>query len=148
VGLIRVETLMPAPVEVCFDLARDLDLHVKTTGASQERVVSAPHRFVELGDEIVFEARHLGLRRRLTSRIVQFDAPHSFTDEMVRGPFRRLRHEHIFEARGQQTLMIDIFDFAFFWPVDPLFLDGYMRRFLQRRGEALAEVSRSSGNQT
>jgi ligand-binding SRPBCC domain-containing protein len=142
VGIIRVETHISASPQRCFDLARDLKVHTATTGKTQERIVSGPDRLLELGDEVTFEAQHLGIRQRLTARIVAFDPPHSFTDEMVKGAFRRLRHEHRFQERDGGTVMTDILDFqspvSFF---DRLFLDGYMRRFLIARGKALAALA-------
>ncbi len=68
----------------CFDLARSLSVHVQTTAKTREKIVSA-HKsdLLELGDEVTFEATHLGIRQQLTSRIVEFDRPNRFVDQMV-----------------------------------------------------------------
>ena len=50
-----------------------------------------------LGDEITWEARHLGLRRRLSMKVSAHHRPRMFRDELVRGPLRKLVHDHFFE---------------------------------------------------
>jgi len=40
VPIIRIETVIRAPVERCFDLARDPDLHARSVAHTGERVVS------------------------------------------------------------------------------------------------------------
>jgi len=62
------------------------------------------------GDTVTWEARHLGRRWRLTSRITDFAPPEHFADEQVRGPFASFRHVHTFTPIGDgSTLMIDEF---------------------------------------
>jgi hypothetical protein len=36
---IIVETEIKAPIEVCFDLARDIDLHCETAASTKERAI-------------------------------------------------------------------------------------------------------------
>ncbi len=90
---------------------------------------------LQLGDEVTWEATHLYVRQRLTSRITAFERPHMFTDEMQSGAFKHLRHKHTFEARDGGTFLIDELDFASPFSVignivDWLFLENYMKRFL------------------
>jgi ligand-binding SRPBCC domain-containing protein len=97
---IVVETLIFASQERCFDLARDVRVHEQTTGKSKERVVEAPEDgLLDLGDEVTFEAVHFGIRQRLTSKIVAYERPREFTDQMQKGAFKSLRHTHRFEAK-------------------------------------------------
>ena len=105
---IVVETRILAPVEVCFDLARDVDAHVATSSATGERAVGGKTSgLLELGDVVTLEAVHFGIRQRLTSRIVEFDRPRRFVDEMVQGAFASLRHTHEFFVEGGSVLMRD-----------------------------------------
>jgi ligand-binding SRPBCC domain-containing protein len=139
-GLVRVETRITAPPEVLFDLARSQRAHVATTAGTGERVVAGPDRdLLELGDEVTFEARHFGVRWRMTARVTEMEFPSQFVDEMVRGPFRAFRHEHRF-APGS---MVDLFEFSM-----PLGLGWterlvawHLRRFLTQRGEALDRLA-------
>jgi len=78
-----VETLINARRERVFDLARDVDTHVRTSASSCERAV-APGKTtgaLELGYVVTFEGKHLGIRQRLTARVVEMDRPVRFVDE-------------------------------------------------------------------
>ena len=122
-----------------FDLARSVSLHTHSTAQTGERVVGGVMEgLLGLGDEVTWEARHLGIRQRLTSRITEFDRPRSFRDSMVAGAFRRFDHDHIFEASENGTRMVDRFDFDAPLGIlgrlaERLFLASYMQRFLEQR---------------
>ena len=135
---IHLETFVAAPPELCFDLCLDVNLHER---AGHGRAVAGVTRGrMRLGDTVTWEAVHFLVRQRLTSKIVAYERPHTFTDEMQRGAFARWRHTHRFVARGGGTLMIDDVDFAS--PLGPLgaladalVLRGYMTRFLVRHND-------------
>src|SRR5579862_801065 len=99
--LIHLETLIAAPAERCFDLARSVDVHVASTGQTSERVVGGVTQgLLELGESVTWEARHLGVWQRLTARITAMQRPDFFVDEMVAGAFKRFTHVHRFLARS------------------------------------------------
>jgi len=109
VPVLVVTTLIHAPAEVAFDLARDVREHTAALVHTAEHVVP-PGRvtgLLEAGDLVCFRARHFGLPLALDARITELDAPRHFADEQVRGPFRTLRHDHVFAATGAGTLMTD-----------------------------------------
>ena len=147
---IRIATSIDAPPERCFDLARDVGAHVRSTAGTGERAVGGVTiGLLELGDEVTWEARHLGIRQRLTARISRFERPVLFEDVMVRGAFACLRHVHEFLPRDGGTTMIDTFTFTSpLGPVgaivDRLFLAGYMRRLLVSRANELKRMAESS----
>ena len=144
---IHLETHIYAPVETCFDLARDLELHCRTTAHTRERIVGpVANRLIEAGDVVTFEAVHLGVRQRLTAKIVEMERPSRFADEMVSGAFRSLRHLHEFRSQGAGTLMTDTLEFTSPLGIlgrlaDRLFLECYMRRFLTVRNQNLKSVA-------
>ncbi len=144
---IRLETIISAPIELCFDLSRDLDVHMASSGPTGERAIAGvTSGMVELGDEITWEAKHLGIRQRLTSKIVEYDRPRRFVDEMLSGAFKSWHHTHLFEAHDHGTLMIDEVryssPFGFIGTlVDLAFLENYMRRFLKRRNAHIKQVA-------
>jgi len=133
---IVVETRIAAPIEVCFDLARDVDAHIKTSSSTNERAVAGRTTgLLELGDTVTFEAVHFGIRQRLTSRIVEFDRPRRFVDEMVEGAFASLRHVHEFVPEGSTVLMRDTLTWrsplGFLGIIaDTLFVESHMRSFM------------------
>ena len=143
--IIRIETVIRAPVERCFDLARDPDLHARSVAHTGERVISRTGKgLLGLGDVVTFEARHFGIRQQLTARITRFEPPHLFEDQMVRGAFKSFRHVHTFEQTEAGTLMTDTFEY------EPplgllgalaarLFLTRYLRRLLTGRAAYLKQ---------
>jgi len=145
--IIVLRTPVMAPQSRCFDLARDVELHQRSTAASRERAVAGvTSGLLGPGDEVTWEATHFGVRQRLTSRITAFDPPRRFVDEMVRGTFRRFRHEHQFLATDAGTEIVDVFDYTsplgpLGWAADLLFLRRYMTRLLRRRNAYLKQVA-------
>lgn len=141
---ICLHTDISAPLQRCFDLARDAQFHLETARETGERIVAGRRqgRF-ELGDEVTFEGRHLGVRQRLSARITQMDAPHRFTDEMTRGVFAALRHTHAFESLPDGcTRMTDILEWRSPLGVlgvlaDKIAVAAHLRRFLRRRAQRL-----------
>src|SRR3954462_10778379 len=94
---IRIETSIDAPPERCFDLARDVAAHVRSTAGTDERAVGGIRAgLLEFGDEVTWEARHLWMRQRLTVRISRLDRPRVFEDVRVRGAFASLHPVHEF----------------------------------------------------
>ena len=152
-SLIKVDTFIHAPIDRCFDLARNIDLHVISTAETGERAIAGRTTgMVELGDTITFSARHLGIRWKLTSEIIEFDKPHKFVDRMLKGPFKRMKHEHLFGERvieGKEgTLMTDILEMESpFWFIgrifDNLVLIRHMENFLVKRNYTLKEYAES-----
>jgi ligand-binding SRPBCC domain-containing protein len=142
VTVICLETSIDAAPERCFDLSLSVDVHLASTSSTGERVVDGPTGgLLALGDTVTWEARHFGRLRRLTVRISGYDRPRWFRDEMVHGPFRRMRHDHWFEAADGGTLMRDRFDVAVFPVFDGLVLAPYLRRFLVRRNALIRQLA-------
>jgi len=145
---IVIETKIHAPIELCFDLARDVGTHAESAAFSSERVV-APGRIaglLELGDLIAFEGRHFGVTQRFVARITALDRPRRFDDEMVDGAFKWLRHAHEFEFNHGVTTMRDTLE----WEppfgrigriVDQLFLRRHMRRFVSTKQNTLKRIA-------
>jgi ligand-binding SRPBCC domain-containing protein len=147
---IRIETVVNAPIERCFDLARDIDLHLRSMVQTGETAVAGTTTgLIGLGEEVTWQAKHFGVRQRLTSKITRFDRPYHFRDSQVRGPFRRFDHDHYFSRiESSTTLIRDEFNYdsPFGWigvMADYLFLKRYMRRLLERRNAAVKEAAES-----
>jgi len=151
VARIELTTYIAAPPERCFDLARSVELHARSTAATGERAVGGKTSgLLGLGDEVTWRARHLGVWQSLSGRITAYDRPRHFRDAMLRGAFARLEHDHYFEpaADGGGTVMRDRFEYAA--PLGPLgrlaerlFLTAYLRRFLEGRNRELKAVAES-----
>ena len=136
-----------APIQVCFDLSRSIDIHMESTAYTYERAVKGrTSGLIEQGETVTWEATHFGIRQQLTSIITEFDPPNSFVDEMVSGAFKRFRHEHTFELIDDGTLMTDKFDYTSPFGLlgrlaDMMFLRSYMERLLLRRNEYIKSIA-------
>ncbi len=135
----RIVTDIAAPVEQCFDLSRSIDLHLESMIASKERAVAGVTTgLISEGQEVSWQARHFGIQWRMTSRITEFEAPHRFVDEMVRGPFASFRHEHRFEAHAGGTRMTDVVTFGVaLGPIANLPVGLYLRRLMTIRNAVI-----------
>ncbi len=150
----RIVTTIAAPVEVCFDLARDIDFHVQSLADTGERAVAGRTTgLIGLGESVTWEARHLGVRQRLTSEVTAFDRPAYFRDAMTAGAFRAFTHDHRFEATYGGTVMTD--EVAFRSPfgplgrlVDALFMTRYLRLLLEGRCRAIRREAESGAART
>jgi ligand-binding SRPBCC domain-containing protein len=145
--VVEVVTEVRAPVARCFDLARDIDLHVRSMAGTGERAVAGrTSGLIGLAEDVTWEARRLGVKQRFTSRITGFDPPNHFRDEMVRGAFRSFVHDHYFEERGDRTTMRDVvrFESPFGFVgrlVDSLFMGDYLRRLIASRSVSIKNAA-------
>ncbi len=146
---ITLSTLIAAPIERAFDLARSIDLHTATVSSTGEKAIAGVVTgLIGLGEEVTWSARHLGIRQTLSIRITQFERPFSFTDTMLHGAFRRMEHHHLFESTHDGVLMRDVFLYES--PLgllgriaDAFFLEAYMRAFLIGRNRILKATAES-----
>lgn len=141
---IYLETYVAAPIEICFDLCLNVNAH---EAAGHGRAVAGVTKGqMKLDDTVTWEAVHFGVRQRLTSKIVAYERPHMFIDEMQRGAFARWRHTHRFTTLDGGTSMSDEVDYAS--PLgllgniaDALFLKNYMTRFLINHNAQFKEMA-------
>jgi len=146
---IHLTTFIAAPSQRVFDLARSIDLHRKSMAhTNEEAIAGTTTGLIGLNETVTWKARHLRKTRILKSRITAMEPPLSFTDEMVEGDFKSIRHEHHFKRIDNGTLMIDILTFESPYGglgrlADRLFLTRYMRTLLERRNTIIKEYAES-----
>ena len=135
--------MIAAPIDRCFDLARDIDFHTRSLAGTGERAVAGRITgLIGLGESVIWEARHLGVRQRFTAEVTVFERPVYFRDVMTAGAFSSFAHDHRFEERDGKTVMTDEVAFRsplgpLGWLVDHLFMTGYLRRLLEGRCQAI-----------
>lgn len=150
--LIELTTLIKASPEHCFDLARNITLHQLSNKRTREKAIKGvTSGCIGYGQTVTWEARHLGVRQRLTSKITIFEPPYHFRDEQVKGAFSSLVHDHYFEKQQDPNLTLMKDHFKFTAPAgllgklfNHLILTRYMRRFLTRRNNLLKSVAEGS----
>lgn len=147
---IRLSTPIAAPRERVFDLGRSIDLHTRSLDwTGEEPVAGRMSGLIALGETVTWQARHLGVRQHLTSRISAYDRPAYFQDVMVRGAFAWMEHDHWLDATPQGgTVLRDEFRFAAPLGIlgriaETLVLRRYMTHFLERRNAVIKRVAES-----
>lgn len=147
--VIRLDTHIKADIQIVFDLARSIDFQSKAVTSSNEKAVAGrTSGLIKFNETVTYRGKHLGVTQQLTSRVTEFDPPHFFVDEMEKGAFKSLRHEHYFSATEEGTLMKDVFKFEaplgpLGWLANKLFLKAYMTAFLKGRNRTLKEYAES-----
>ncbi|WP_090153242.1 SRPBCC family protein [Dyadobacter soli] len=147
---IHLTTLIHAPIDACFDAARSVDAHLSSAHGTNEKVVAGRMSgLFEAGDVVTWEAKHLGIRQRLTVEIVRMSVPTYFEDRMVKGAFKSMLHEHHFVEENGSTVMTDVFSYETPFGIlgilfDKLYLENYMRKFLQKRNAHLKHMLEST----
>jgi len=144
-------TLIRAPIERCFDLSRSVEVHELGNVHFGEQAVPLAGKtsgLLGLGERVTWQARHFGVRQRLTSQITRFDPPHAFQDTMLAGAFAFMQHDHFFLEVASGTEMRDVFRYAAPLPVlgllaERLVLDSYMLDLLRERNAVIQQVAES-----
>jgi ligand-binding SRPBCC domain-containing protein len=144
--VILLETFLSAPVQDCFDAARNLDLHLGSMKHTGEKAVAGKlSGLAESGDVITWEAVHFGIRQQLTVEIGKMNPPYYFEDFMVKGAFAEMHHTHFFDVMPDGTRMRDVFRFRAPLGIlgrmaEGLFLTRYMRNLLLTRNQFLKQI--------
>jgi ligand-binding SRPBCC domain-containing protein len=140
-----------APITICFDLARNVEIHTRTTTNTKEKAVAGTTLglLVE-GDTVTWQATHFGIKQRLTAKVIYLEKPTKFVDVMVKGAFHSFTHTHEFIEKNDRTLMVDTFEYKS--PLGPLgviadklFLEKYMTNFLANRAKELKKIAENGG---
>ena len=144
---IVLETQINAPAETCFDLIRDPRIHTEATAETDKTPAPAgAAAWIGLGQTVTFEGSHLGMRQRLAFKVVEFDWPHSFVDEMTEGNFKSFKHIHEFLPADGGTLLRDTVTWTSPFGVvgriiDKVVLENHLRNLIQTRNARLKEIA-------
>lgn len=143
---IKLITFINAPIEKCFDLSRDVNIHLLSATKTNEKVIAGKiEGLFELNDIVTWRAKHFGIYQNLTVQITKLDYPHYFEDKMLKGTFKSMAHKHIFEKVEGTTKMTDEFEYEVPFSIigklfDKLILKKYMTKFLLTRNQTIKEV--------
>lgn len=148
---IELNTEINAPIDVVFDLSRSIDFHTKTTQHTGEKAIAGKTSgLIGLNETVTWKAKHFGVTQQLTSKITVMRRPDIFVDEMTKGVFKSLCHQHLFLEEGSKTLMIDIFEFESPLGIlgkwaNRLFLKKYLEGFIIERNAHIKAMAEGEG---
>ncbi|PZD97330.1 cell division protein [Paenibacillus sambharensis] len=148
---VHKEIFVTAPIEACFDAARNIEIHSQTVWKhTRERAVGGVTAgLIGNGETVTFEARHLGIRQQLQAKVTEYNRPYMFADIMLKGAFKHMTHTHLFKETEGGTIMTDILDFSSPFGIvgrlfDRLVLERYMTSFITYRQVKLKELLEQS----
>jgi ligand-binding SRPBCC domain-containing protein len=120
-----------------------------TTSETQEKAVAGTTSgLIGFNETVTWEAKHFGIRQRLTSKITGFERPFLFRDEMLEGAFKMIKHEHVFKEEGGLTIMTDHFVFESPFGMagkvfNFLILKRYLKNLLTKRNQLIKDYAES-----
>lgn len=136
----QCELWLPVPPKQVFPFFADagnldsitppwLDFHVLTPRPVEMRA----------GTLIDYKLKVRGLRLSWRTLIKEWQPPHHFVDEQLRGPYRKWIHTHTFEARDGGTLARDVVQYSvpFDFVLHRLFVRPDIEKIFAFRQEAL-----------
>lgn len=147
-------TIIRAPIERCFDLARSVEVHLVDNVHCQEAALAisgVTSGLLGPGQRVTWRAKHFGVWHKLTSEITAMDRPAYFQDRMLRGAFRSMKHDHFFRSLlPDETEMRDVFCFTapmgiLGWVTELALLRDYMQRLLIERNAVIRQIAESQG---
>jgi hypothetical protein len=145
---IETRTIIHAPIERCFDLARSIEVHLAANAPYGETTNASG--LIRPGQSVTWRAKHFGLWQQLTSEITAMERPAFFRASMVKGIVRLMQQDHCFSrVQPNETEVRDIFRFAAPLPVlgrlaEIAVLRRYMARLLHERCAVIKRIAESN----
>ena len=104
----REQLLAGTPDEVFAFFADARNLEAITPPLLRFALVTPDPIVMGRGTLIRYRLRVHGVPVSWLTAITQWDPPHGFVDEQLRGPYALWHHTHTFEADGDETIMRDV----------------------------------------
>ena len=153
--MIRLQetTVIDAPIQRCFDLARSVEVHLIANVHSGEQALTVGEitsGLVGLGQKVTWRAKHFGIWHNLTSEATALEPPSHFQVTMIQGIFRFMQADHLFRSLPSgATEMTDIFAISAPLPLlgplaEVLFLQRYMLALVHERNAVIKQIAESS----
>jgi ligand-binding SRPBCC domain-containing protein len=144
---IHLTTFIAAPIERVFDLSRSISLHkISTAHTNEEAISGVTSGLINKNETVTWRAKHLFKTRVYTSIISEMQMPNFFVDEMQKGDFKSLKHEHHFKKVDKGTIMIDIMNFESPYGIigkwfNSIYLKNYLQKFIMQRNVVIKEYA-------
>ncbi len=136
----QCELWLPLPPEALFPFFADAgNLDAITPPWLHFHIITSRPVEMRAGTLIDYQLRVRGLPLRWRTLIREWQPPHRFVDEQIRGPYRQWIHEHTFEPRDGGTLARDHVRYAapFDWLVHRWLVRPGIEEIFQFRAEVL-----------
>lgn len=144
---IKLSTKIKAPIEIIFDLSRNIDIHKLSTAKSNETAIDGiTSGLINKGETVTWRGKHFGIYLTHKSIISAIEIPSFFVDEMLEGKFKSFKHEHSFVQENGFVMMIDEIQYQTPYGIfgklfDVLILKKHLTNFISERNRVLKELS-------
>jgi len=144
---IHLTTFIAAPIEIVFDLSRNVSLHkISMEHTGEEAIAGTTSGLVQKEDTITWKGKHLLKTRYFTSKIIEMQPFENFTDKMIKGDFKSFEHQHFFKSADNGTIVIDIIDYEtpYGWLgelVNKFYLDNYLEKLINHRNDVIKKYA-------
>lgn len=146
---IHLTTVIHAPVNVVFDLSRNITLHKISQRNHNEEVVSGiSSGCIKKEETVTWKAKHLWRTRFMQVKVTAMESPHFFRGEQLKGDFKSFSHEHHFKAIDNGTIMIDLVEYQLPHGLmgtifNKLFFQHYLHQLIVRRNDIIRQYAES-----
>lgn len=144
---IELVTSIKASAQTVFDFSRNIDIHQKAAGNSNESAIAGrTSGLITLHETVTWRGKHFGIYFTHKSIITAMDLYDYFVDEMLEGKFKSFRHQHFFKEENGVTTMTDIVSYETPYGIlgklfDRLLLKKHLREFILKRNQVLTSLS-------
>jgi ligand-binding SRPBCC domain-containing protein len=144
---IHLTTFIAAPIERVFDLSRSINLHkISTAHTNEEAIAGVTSGLINKNETVTWKAKHLFKTRLFTTLISEMQPPTLFIDEMQKGDFKSLKHEHHFKEIDNGTIIIDIMTFESPYGIigkwfNNIYLKNYLQKFIVQRNLVIKDYA-------
>ncbi len=142
---LRRQALIDLPLAEVFPFFADAaNLEAITPPELSFRITSPLPITMQVGALIDYRLQLFGISFNWQTLISEWQPPHNFVDEQLKGPYRLWRHRHSFSERGEQTEMVDVVDYQLpFWPFGELaapLVQRQLERIFDYRQERISQL--------
>ena len=144
---IKLITKIKAPIQLVFDLNRNIDIHTKSTAKSNETAIAGrTSGLINKGETVTWRGKHFGIYLTHKSLIPEMESPNYFIDEMIEGRFKKFKHTHTFAEKNGNTVMTDKIEYEIPFGLagkllDFMILKNYLTHFIKERNNFIKEIA-------
>ncbi|WP_158729247.1 MULTISPECIES: SRPBCC family protein [unclassified Flavobacterium] len=144
---IQLTTKINAPIEIIFDLSRNIDVHQQSTAKSNETAIDGiTSGLINLNETVTWRGKHFGVYLKHKSLISAMEIPTYFVDEMLEGKFKSFKHQHTFIQKNGFVIMEDKIQYETPYGIfgklfDLLLLKNHLSTFIAERNSFIKKLA-------
>lgn len=139
--IIETKTYMDAPLERCFNMARNpLDITNSVPRIKNTEIDSNLTKNIGLGDKFYLVHSYLGGKVKFDTKynMIEFVPPFKFSEQISSPFFKEFKHTHEFLVKKEGTMVIDTIEYEMAFgfignKMDRKYIDGLLRDYIYNR---------------